>query len=138
MNSKATQTRGCQACGREHTLIRDIRGHRTQEVLIAANGSEIPWVALNMHDDTFIHVRQFQFLQAAPGRAVLRVVPADGFGKHDVDRIQRNLGRKLDNQLAFTIELTDAIPLSTRGKAIYVDQRIQREVDAPSNSGENI
>ncbi|MBW2595342.1 MAG: asparagine synthase (glutamine-hydrolyzing), partial [Deltaproteobacteria bacterium] len=30
----------CEACGREHTVIRDIRGHRTQEVLIASDGSE--------------------------------------------------------------------------------------------------
>ncbi len=117
----------CEACGREHILIRDIRGHRTQEVLIAADNSEIPWTAVNMHDDTFINVRQFQFLQEEPGQAVLRIVPAGGFGEDDVARIQRNLSRKFDNRLAFTVELTDAIPLSTRGKAVYVDQRIQRE-----------
>jgi len=117
----------CEACGREHPLIRDIRGHRTQEVLIAADGSEISWTALNMHDDTFIHVRQFQFMQETPGRAVLRIVPAPGFGEEDAGRIQRNLGRKLDGRLALTIELVEAIPLSPRGKAIYVDQRIPRE-----------
>ena len=122
----------CEACGREHTLIRDIRGHRTQEVLIAADNSEIPWTAVNMHDDTFINVRQFQFLQEEPGQAVLRIVPTGGFGKDDVGRIQRNLGCKFDNRLAFTVELTDAIPPSARGKAIYVDQRIQREAEAPS------
>jgi phenylacetate-CoA ligase len=116
----------CQACGREHIIIRDIRGHRTQEVLIAADGSEISWTALNMHDDTFINVRQFQFMQEKPGHAVLRIVPADGFGEGDADRICRNLGRKLDGRLTFTIELVEAIPLSIRGKAIYVDQRIQR------------
>ncbi len=117
----------CEACGRKHTIIRDIRGHRTQEVLIADDGSEISWTALNMHDDTFLRVRQFQFLQETQGRAVLRIVPADGFGEDDADRIHRNLGRKLDCRLTFTIELTEAIPLSPRGKAIYVDQRIQQE-----------
>jgi phenylacetate-CoA ligase len=117
----------CQACGREHTLIRDIRGHRTQEVLIAADGSEISWAALNMHDDTFLHVRQFQFMQETPGQAVLRILPADGFGEDDVNRIHRNLGRKLDRRLDFTIELVESISLSARGKAIYVDQRIQQE-----------
>ena len=117
----------CDACRREHTLIRDIRGHRTQEVLIAADGSEISWTALNMHDDTFMCVRQFQFMQEEPGKAVLHIVPADGFSEDDADRIHRNLGRKLDRQLAFTIELTEAIPLYARGKAIYVDQRIKRE-----------
>jgi asparagine synthase (glutamine-hydrolysing) len=117
----------CEACGREHVIIRDIRGHRTQEVLITANGSEISWTALNMHDDTFIRVRQFQFAQDKPGQAVLRIVPAAGFGERDANRIHHNLGRKLDGQLTFTVELVDAIPLSARGKAIYVDQRIPHE-----------
>jgi phenylacetate-CoA ligase len=124
----------CKACRREHTVIRNIRGHRTQEVLIAADGSEIPWAALNMHDDTFFHVRQFQFLQETPGQAVLRIVPVDGFDKEDANRIRRNLGHKLDNQLAFTIELTEAIPLSARGKAIYIDQRIKQEKRVPLDS----
>jgi phenylacetate-CoA ligase len=66
----------CEACGREHMVIQDIRGHRTQEVLVASDGSEISWTALNMHDDTFLHVRQFQFYQEIAGKAVLRVAPA--------------------------------------------------------------
>lgn len=117
----------CEACEREHPIILDIRGHRTQEVLIAADGSEIPWAALNMHDDTFIHVRQFQFMQETPGRAILRIVPADRFGEEDASRIPRNLGRKLHGRLTFTIEIVEAIPFSVRGKAVYVDQRIPQE-----------
>jgi len=114
----------CASCGREHIVIRDIRGHRTQEVLIAADGSEISWTALNMHNDTFLRVRQFQFMQERPGHAILRVVPVNGFGEQDAARIRRNLGRKLDGRLAFVIELVDTIATSARGKAIYVDQRI--------------
>ena len=118
----------CEACGRQHTIIRDIRGHRTQEVLIAHDGSEIPWVALNMHDDTFLHVRQFQFLQHTPGRAVLRMVVADGFGDEDRKRILHNLDRKLNGRVDLSIEIVSTIKLSDRGKAIYVDQRIDRKV----------
>jgi phenylacetate-CoA ligase len=114
----------CEACGRQHTIIRDVRGHRTQEILVAADGSEISWTALNMHDDTFLHVRQFQFCQDTPGRAVLRVVPAEAFGDEDRLKIQQNLGRKLDGQVTFSVELVESIPLSPHGKAIYVDQRI--------------
>ena len=117
----------CEACGREHVIIQDIRGHRTQEVLVAADGSEISWTALNMHDDTFLHVRQFQFMQRKPGQVVLRIAPADGFGEKDASRIQRNLGCKLDGRITFTIELVDTIPLSLRGKAIYVDQHIPQK-----------
>ena len=75
-----------------------------------------------MHDDTFNHVRQFQFMQEVAGRAVLRIVPTDGFGEGDVRRIYRNLGHKLDGRLTFTIERVDTIRLTARGKAIYVDQ----------------
>ncbi len=114
----------CEACGRQHTIIRDIRGHRIHEVLVAADGSPISWTALNMHDDTFARVRQFQFYQDTPGRAVLRVVPAPGFGDADQQRIRNSLGRKLDGRLTFTIQITDTIPLTPRGKTIYVDQRI--------------
>ena len=128
----------CEACGREHTLIRDIRGHRTQEVLIAGDGSEISWTALNMHDDTFMNVRQFQFMQETPGRAVLRIVPADGFGEDDAARIQCNMGRKLKSRLTFSIELVDAISLSRRGKTIYVDQRIQHKNRIPSGLTDSI
>ncbi len=124
----------CTACGREHPILQDIRGHRTQEVLIATDGSEISWTALNMHDDTFLHVRQFQFSQEIPGEAVLQIVPADGFRQEDTERIRCNLGRKLNGQLAFTIELVAAIPLSARGKAIYVDQRIPQAKQAHCGS----
>lgn len=114
----------CDACGRAHPLIRDIRGHRTQEVLVGADGAEISWTALNMHDDTFVRVRQFQFMQEVPGRAVLRVVTGAGYGPADARRIQRSLGQKLDGQLTFTIETVEAITTTAGGKAIYVDQRI--------------
>ncbi len=93
---------------------------------MASDGSEIFWTAVNMHDDTFQRVRQFQFYQDTPGQAVLRIVPTDGFGRDDYRRILTNLGKKFDGRLEFTIELRTAITLSPRGKAIYVDQHINR------------
>jgi len=114
----------CEACGRQHILIRDIRGHRTQEVLITADHTEISWTAMNMHDETFTNVRQFQFYQDRPGRAVLRVVPAPGFGEEDARRILANLDTKLDGQIRIEIELVESIRSTRHGKAIYVDQQI--------------
>ncbi len=117
----------CGACGRAHVCVRDIAGHRTQEVLVAADGARISWTALNMHDDTFDRVRQVQFFQDTPGRAVLRVVAAAGFSEADRRRIQESLGRKFDNRLEFTLEVVDGIPLTGRGKVVYVDQRLPVE-----------
>lgn len=115
---------GCPDCGREQPLIAEVRGHRTQEMLVASDGALISWTALNMHDDTFERVRQFQFWQAEAGRATLRIVPAEGFDGGDLQRIRRNLQRKLRGRLSFDIELTGEIPLTRMGKRTYVDQRL--------------
>lgn len=114
----------CSACRRQHPLIRDIRGHRTQEYLVTADGTEITWAAMNMHDDTFSRVRQFQFCQDTPGEAILRIVPADGFSDADQQHMLGRLQTKLEHRLSIHVETVAEIPLSPRGKAIYVDQRI--------------
>lgn|GEM_PF-116287 len=114
----------CEACGRQHVVIRDIRGHRTQEMLVAEDGSLISWTALNMHDDTFERVRQFQFYQDTPGRATLRLVPLNGFGEADRRRIAENVGKKVGDRLQFQIETCDTLPIAQSGKTVYVDQRI--------------
>ncbi len=114
----------CEACGRAHPVIADIRGHRTQELLVAADGSCISWTALNMHDDTFDRVLRFQFHQEVPGRAVLNVVPAPGFSTDDRRRITRRLEAKMGDRISLTLDLVADIPRSVSGKAIYVDQRI--------------
>ena len=117
----------CEACGREQLVLRDIRGHRVQETLVAADGSEISWTALNMHDDTFDRVTRFQFLQEEPGRAVLRLVPAAGFGPADAARIRERLAAKIAGRIDVSYVVVDDVALSTSGKAIYVDQRIPAE-----------
>jgi phenylacetate-CoA ligase len=116
---------GCAACGREQVVLRDIRGHRTQEILIAADGTALPWTGMTADGDAFLRVRQFQFYQDTPGRAVLRIVPAEGYGRPDEQQIREFYLYKFAGTIDFTMELTDAIPLSPRGKAIYVDQRIR-------------
>lgn len=116
----------CKACGREQMVLRDIRGHRVQESLVLADGSEVSWTALNMHDDTFDRVQRIQFVQERSGEAILRLVPESDFGEADARRILANLDAKLGGRMKITLEKVDAIAPSASGKAIYVDQRIGR------------
>src|SRR5262249_13034083 len=114
----------CPECKREHPVISDIRGHRIQEVLVTWDGSLITWTTINVHDDTFNRVLYFQFYQDTPGRAVLRIVPTNGFGPTDRDRIHSRINGKLDQQLEIDLQIVDSIPFTRAGKTIYVDQRI--------------
>ena len=114
----------CPQCRREHVLLTDIRGRRPQEWLVAADGALISWTALNMHDDTFRNVLRFQFEQHSAGRATLKIVPSEHFGRADADRILHNLNRKLDGAVTLEIAIVDTIRLSDAGKTIYIDQRL--------------
>ena len=135
----------CPDCGRAHPIITDIRGHRIQETLVAADGSLIIWSAINVHDDTFDNVQQFQFYQEIAGQAVLRIVPAREFSETDRERIRQNLAQKLDQRLRLELQIADAVALTRSGKTIYVDQRIRgissRDTEgdaAPGNVSDHI
>lgn len=113
----------CKECGREQKIISELRGHRIQESLIAYDNSFISWTAVNVHDDTFENVIQFQFYQDTPGYAVLRIVPSEKFNNTDKHRIMVNLSKKFDGRLNFILEIVKNIIPTKGGKAIYVEQR---------------
>lgn len=115
----------CSACGRQHPIIRNIRGHNTMELLIAKDGSSIPYSGVNVHDDTFEDVLQFQYLQEVPGKATLRLVPARS--PLDTDKIVRRIEERLQGQVALSAILVDEIALTPRGKSIFVDQRVDMD-----------
>ena len=115
----------CNTCGREQPILAEILGHRTQECLVAGDGTRVSWTAINVHDDTFARVQQFQFVQRVPGQAELQVVPGIGYTDADGERIGTRLRRILDGLVTVEITPVDAIRLSPVGKAIFVDQRIE-------------
>ncbi len=126
--------RRCDACGRSHLMLDEIRGHRIQERLIAADGGEVSITAINMHDDTFEHVRRYQFLQEVPGTAVLRIEPDDRFGRSDLQKLTARLERKLSGRVDVRLALVDSIPPLPNGKFVYIDQRITATSPAPASA----
>jgi phenylacetate-CoA ligase len=117
----------CRGCGRHHQLLEDVRGHRTLEMLVARDGSPVPWVAINVHGDTFERVRQIQFTQVEVGRATLRVVPSGSPGEVDVEKIRRDISTRLQGQLDVDVQIVADIPLTVRGKSVFVDQRLDAD-----------
>ena len=115
----------CRQCKRNHLIIKNIRGHRIQEHLVTKDLSLIPWTAINMHDDTFDDVLKYQFYQDTPGRGVIKVVVNKGFSDIQKNRIEKNIGQKLDGRVIVSVEVVDNIELTERGKSVFVDQRIK-------------
>lgn len=87
---------------------------------------------LNLHDDTFDCIRQYQFYQDEPGKAVLRVVPADPQRPPDRAHIARGFAAKFNGRVQLTIEVCDRIKLTKSGKFSLIDQRIRKSMGAPT------
>jgi phenylacetate-CoA ligase len=115
----------CEHCGREHKIIRNIRGHRVQEELVAKDNAKIPWTALNMHDDTFDEVMRFQFVQDKPGIAQLNIVPSERYNEESKKKILNNLSKKFSDTLEVNLIEVESIKLTDSGKSIYVVQNIK-------------
>lgn len=114
----------CNSCGRNQLIIKDIRGHRTMETLVAKDGALIPYTAVNTHDDTFEEVLQYQFVQSVKGQAILKIVPSKKDHNINESKIQKQIESRLQGQLSITIDFVDKIALTSRGKSVYVDQKI--------------
>lgn len=112
----------CEACGRQHTVLRDIKGRWPQGELIAADGSVVSMTVLNVHDDTFRHVREYQFHQSSPGKATLCVVPTITLDAQEKQRIITNINKRLQGQVVLDLEVRIELVKTARGKQPRVIQ----------------
>jgi phenylacetate-CoA ligase len=113
----------CEACGRQHIIINEIKGRWPQGELLAGDGSVVTMTALNVHDDTFRRVREYQFHQSAPGKALLCIVPSIPLDEKEQRRIVANMNRRLQGQVVLDIEIRTALVKTPRGKQPRVVQK---------------
>ena len=111
-------------CGRPYLRVSRIDG-RIQEMIVSRDGNLISMTAINMHDDTFDSLRQFQFVQEEPGKIFLRIIPNVTYSADQKDRILRALHAKLGNQFEIVVEVVDAVEYTARGKTRFLVQRLK-------------
>ncbi len=120
----ATHTNQKSPDGFNFRLFKRIEG-RLQELIITSTGRLISMTAINMHDNTFDNVRQFQFYQDTPGSLILKIVPNKNFSEKDLQRIYDNLKYKLGEDTKLEIKLVDQIPRTKSGKLRFLDQKLE-------------
>lgn len=110
-------------CGREYPLAERIEG-RLQELIVTPEGRRISMTAINMHNDLFDRVLQFQFLQENPESVVLSLVPGTGFTEADALRIRAEITRKLGITMNLRLQMVERIDPGPSGKHRFLVQRI--------------
>jgi phenylacetate-coenzyme A ligase PaaK-like adenylate-forming protein len=121
----------CPECGRNNLLLGAVTGHRIQDAIIGFSGTPISMTALNMHDDTFASVRQFQFYQREPGKVTLYLRVDSSFDDERRGLILKSLRRKTRDDIDYDIKTVESIQTTDIGKGVYLRQEI-RSANQPS------
>lgn len=106
---------GCGECGRPYQIWERIEG-RLQELIQTETGRLISTSMLNMHDDSYDCLKQFQFHQKERGRVIFRFVPKDNCSENFLNEVQAKLQSKLGADISLEMESVKEIPLTKRGK----------------------
>jgi phenylacetate-CoA ligase len=121
----------CSACGRWNTMLSPVRGHHYQGDLIGKSGVRISMTAINVHDDSFRGVRQYQFHQRESGSVNVYLCVTSGFDDERRRLVWKSLTQRTGNEIDYHIQLVDRIEQTGLGKGIYLRQELP---DAGTNT----
>lgn len=113
------------SCGRNYTLITNVKGRWKQEQIITNKNSGISMTALNMHSKIFDNVIQYQFYQKEAGKVTLKIIKGKEFSIHDEGFIFKAFNEKFKNLVEFTIQYVDNIDRTEVGKHKFLIQDIK-------------
>lgn len=113
----------CQLCGRHFPLLNHIEG-RLQEIIVTGTGRYISMTAINMHDDIFDPIRQFQFFQDQPGKVVFNYIPKAPMTEYEIRRIEERLAPKFGRDTQLVMNEVGQIARTSAGKFRFLDQRL--------------
>jgi phenylacetate-CoA ligase len=117
------ESAGCPACGRPHDVWEDIAG-RLQDFVITGDGRPISMTAINMHDDIFDRLKQFQFEQSEPGKVTFHFVPKSPLSAEEIADIHRRLMIKFGSAVSLAMNACQDIPATKRGKHRFLQQHL--------------
>jgi phenylacetate-CoA ligase len=113
----------CDRCGHDGMMLECVVG-RSHEIILTATGRRISMTAINMHDDIFDALRQFQFYQEELGRVVFRYVSKQPLSDRHRRTIHDRLMVKLGGDVDLSLAAVDEIPRTRAGKLSFLDQRL--------------
>jgi phenylacetate-CoA ligase len=111
-------------CGRGSRMIKSIRG-RVFEFIETPGGARLTATALNVHDNTWNNVIQFQYVQRRRDVVELRVVKGDAYAEADEKRILNRMGARFGDEIQLRIAYVSEIPKTPRGKTPLIVREIE-------------
>ncbi len=97
---------------------------RIQEFAISSTYRKISMTAINMHDDVFDDLKQFQFYQDKVGFLELKLVQRNSSNSINLNKIKKLVKKKLGEDIELEITIVDNILAKDNGKFSFIDQRL--------------
>ena len=112
-------------CDRAFSTIKSIEG-RIQEYLVDKKGIKMSLTGIigAVHSTVFKNIEKFQFFQEKEGEISLKIVKRKEYRKLDEQSILKTLYGKMGNDVQIKIEYVDDIERTSRGKFIWVEQKL--------------
>jgi phenylacetate-CoA ligase len=108
----------CLACGREQVVLTDVEGRRYDGGLRALDGSIISLLVISLREEPFGLIRDYQFRQSQPGKAVLCVLPEYAPTAEQKENLRRWAEHTLHGQISLELELVDKLVTTANGKRL--------------------
>lgn len=115
---------GCPSCKRPYQIWERIEG-RLQEFIITKTGRLISMTAINMHDNIFDHIKQFQFYQEKEGLTTFNFIPKESCNDIIIEDMKKKLLTKLGNDVILNMKKVDFIMPTKRGKHCFLIQKLK-------------
>ncbi len=115
----------CPLCGRPYPCWSSVEG-RLQEYAVTASGRLLAMTSINMYDDVFEPIKQFQFRQKEAGKLVFAYIPKESQCTREVVmRMRDSIADKFDNDMDVECLAVDDIPMTGRGKHRFLVQELE-------------
>jgi len=118
-----TATIAYQNSTNNYQMFSKING-RIQELFVTSSGRLISMTAINMHDNIFDELKQFQFYQDTPGELIMNVIPRNNLSEESINIIKNRLVNKIGKDVKFQIKIVKEIARTKSGKLRFLIQKI--------------
>jgi phenylacetate-CoA ligase len=125
-NDLAVYASGTCSCGRESTLVAQLRG-RLQEFVVSKTGKLVPFLALyDSRAPVWAKFREVKFIQEKEGELAVEIARAPSFSESEVAQELLKSQYKVLGEEEFSIKINfvDRVYRTQRGKLLFLEQRL--------------
>ena len=113
----------CHFCGRSGLTLNKIIG-RSSDYFVGSDGNKISATIMNLQDDTYDDISEFQFSQNVQGKVTFNFVERFDSRGIDKNKIRRNLEAKFGHSFCVEINKVKNIPRPKSGKLKLINQSL--------------